>query len=550
MSARQRRVMLRFGSSELSAHEPQRRGEGWRSNPALAPLIGKRAGREAVLFGALLLTFAGVVLGLGLSRSYLGYGVETDFIGAYVPEAQRFLDGEPLLSEFHPPLYPVAIAGLRRLVDDWLLAGVVLSVASGIAVLIVSWLLFYDLGGAASAWGAVLTLVGSGVFIQFSASASTDVPFLALFMGSCLCANRALGSGSPWLWRACGLLAGLAIGTRANGVSLVLLMLAPFAAQAPWRHRLEGALHVATGLAVPLVGLAAYALATGSNVWPAQSHLNLAMTYFAGGDRTSAEAMDEVAGRFRGFAEVLLYDPVALARTYLYDLFGVLSRGLTKMVEPPLYFLFLPGLLFLIGRRIGAGLALLLVTAAAQLILVNFKGFQPRFYLFLVPLIGAAVGELGRRLLCADWPPVRRKAILALFALMLLTAAMLAPIRAHRSIYGEGDELAEVLPAVAAMIPRRSSIIARKPHLAFYTGSEWIYLPNLPELEDLYEFLRRQEFTQPAYLFYGGIERHYRPQYLMLQSTAGARAGLDVVAESPQPGNWVLYCYRCRAGSG
>ena len=123
--------MLRFGSSELSTHEPQRRAEGWRSDPALAPLIGKLARREAVLLGALLLTFAGVVLGLGLSRSYLGYGVETDFIGAYVPEAQRVLDGEPLLSEFHSPLYPLAIAGLRQLVDDWLLAGVALSVVSG-----------------------------------------------------------------------------------------------------------------------------------------------------------------------------------------------------------------------------------------------------------------------------------------------------------------------------------------------------------------------------------------------------------------------------------
>ena len=133
-------------------------------------------------------------------------------------------------------------------------------------------------------------------------------------------------------------------------------MLAPFDGAAPWRSRLEGALHVATGLAVPIVLLALYALATGSNVWPARNHLNLAMTYFAGGDRTSAEAMEEVAGRFGGVADVLLHDPAALARAYLYDLYGLLSKGLTQVVELPLYFLFLPGLLFLIGRRISAGL--------------------------------------------------------------------------------------------------------------------------------------------------------------------------------------------------
>ena len=270
-----------------------------------------------------------------------------------------------------------------------------LSVVSGMAALIASWLLFHDLGGRAPAWGAVLTLLGSGAFIESSASASTDVPFLALFVGSCLCAIRALRSGSPWPWRACGLLAGLAIATRSNGVTLALLILAPFVSRAPLRARLEGALHVATGLAVPIVFLAAYALETGSNVWPARNHVNLAMTYFAGADRTSAEAMHAMAGRFGGIADVLLHDPVALARTYVRDLFGLLSRGLTQVVEPPLYFLFLPGLLFLIGRRIGAGLTVLLVIAAAQLLLVNFKAFQPRFYLFLVPIMGAAVGELA-----------------------------------------------------------------------------------------------------------------------------------------------------------
>jgi 4-amino-4-deoxy-L-arabinose transferase-like glycosyltransferase len=550
MSGRPPCARLRFGPSELPSHEPERRTEGWRYAAALAPLIGQLARRQAVLLGALLLTFAAGVLGLGLSRSYLGYGVETDFIGGYVPEAQRVLDGEPLLSEFHPPLYPLALAGLRQLGGDWLLAGVLLSVVSGIAVLIVSWLLFYDLSGAATAWGTVLTLMGSGVFLQFGASASTDLPFLALFVGSCLCASRALGSGSPWLWRVCGLLTGLAIGTRANGVSLILLILAPFAAPAPWRCRLEGALHVATGLAVPIVGLALYALATGSNVWPARSHLNLAMTYFAGGDRTNWEGMEEVAGRFRGFADVLRYDPATLARTYLYDLFGVLSRGLTKVVEPPLYFLFLPGLLFLIGRRIGPRLTVLLVIAAAQLLLVNFKAFQPRFCLFLVPLMGAAVGEMAGRLLRADWPPKRRQALLALFGLMLLTAAVLAPIQAQRSIHGEGAELAEVVPLVATKIPPGSTVIARKPHLAFYTGAGWIYLPDLAGLAELREFLRRQQFTQPAYLFYGREERHHRPQYLMLQSTATAPDELELVAQSPEPGNWGLYCYRCRDGGG
>ena len=60
--------------------------------PALTtsdPQSGSRA-REAVLFGALLLAYAGLVLGLGLSRSHLGYGVETDFIGGTYRKRSAF----------------------------------------------------------------------------------------------------------------------------------------------------------------------------------------------------------------------------------------------------------------------------------------------------------------------------------------------------------------------------------------------------------------------------------------------------------------------------
>jgi 4-amino-4-deoxy-L-arabinose transferase-like glycosyltransferase len=545
--------MFGLRQSDLSTDGPLRPIDALRSDKSLAALVSNLERREGILFGALLMAYAGLVLALGLGRSHLGYGVETDFVGGYVPEAQRFLDGEPLLSEFHPPLYPLALAGLRELLDDWLLAGVVLSALSGIAVLIASYFLFYDLGGRATAWGAVVTLLGSGVFIQSSASASTDVAFLALFMGSCLCAIRALRSGSTWLWRGCGLLAGLAIATRSNGVALGLLILAPLLSQAPLRSRLGGALHVATGLAVPAVVLLIYAVASGSNVWPSRNHLNLAMTYFAGGDRTSREAMHEVAGHFSGVADVLLHDPASLARTYAYDLYKVLSEGLTKVAEPPLYLFFLPGLLFLVGRRLSAGLSVLLLIAAAQLLLVNFKAFQPRFYLFLVPIMGAAVGEMAWRVLHADWPPERRRAIVALFGLMLVAAAVLATVKAYRALDGQVNELADVLPVVVTIIPQGSAVLARKPHLAFYTDAQWTYLPDLADPQELHGFLRRQEFNQPAYLFYGKTEREYRPQYPTLKSAEAAPDWLEVVVESSAPGNWILYRYdpeRGRDGSG
>jgi hypothetical protein len=195
----------------------------------------------------------------------------------------------------------------------------------------------------------------------------------------------------------------------------------------------------------------------------------------------------------------------------------------------------------------------LLLISLAQLLLVNMKAFQPRFYLFLVPIMGAAVGEIAWRLLHADWPPERRRAVMALFGLMLVTAAGLAALKAYRVLDVQVNEVADVLPVVAPKIPQGSAVLARKPHLAFYTEAQWIYLPDLAGGEALHEYLRRQEFAQPVYLFYGVMEREYRPQYLTLQSADAAPDWLEVVAESSAPGNWILYRYhrdRGRDGGG
>src|SRR5918994_5460604 len=115
--------MLGLKQSDLSTRGPltMRRTDAMPSGLAFAALGRNLRHREGILFGALLVAYAGLVLALGLGRSHLGYGVESAFIWRFVPEAQRFLDGEPLLSKFHPPLYPMVLAGLRDLLDDWLL---------------------------------------------------------------------------------------------------------------------------------------------------------------------------------------------------------------------------------------------------------------------------------------------------------------------------------------------------------------------------------------------------------------------------------------------
>jgi Dolichyl-phosphate-mannose-protein mannosyltransferase len=501
-------------------------------------------GRRHLALALLVAVYAAFVLAVGLSRSYIGYH-ETDYVLFFVPDAERLLAGEPLHGAFHPPLYPILIAGVYALLGDWLAAGLAVSFVFGLAALVCSWLLFLRLGGPPAAWGAGLTLLGSFNFLDEAARASADVMFFALFVGSCLLALEALSAGSRRLWVACGLVVGLTMVTRTNAPPLLLLAAAPFLGSGPRRGQAWDCLSLIAGIALPLLLVAAYGAATGSQVWPANNHLSLATSFYSeGDDRNSLDAALEVTGRFDSVTAVLLHDPVRTATTYLRDLYQLLSIEITRLVEPPLYFMFLPGVFLLLARRWSVGLAVVLAVTVAEILLTNLKQFQARYYLFLVPLMGAAVGHMCWHVLRAKWALRWQRTFAPVVFLIFAAAIGLAFAKTYESAERATAELAELVPATLGRIEDGAAVVARKPHLAFYTGARNVHLPDLDSLDELHDYLRPRGAQTPLYLLYGEIEQHLRPQFQALRTAAGAPDWLEVVAEGAAPGEWILYRYR------
>jgi hypothetical protein len=246
-----------------------------------------------------------------------------------------------------------------------------------------------------------------------------------------------------------------------------------------------------------------------------------------------------VAGRFDSVTAVLLHDPVRVATTYLRDLYQLLSIEITRLVEPPLYFMFLPGVFLLLARRWSVGLAVVLAVTVAEILLTNLKQFQARYYLFLVPLMGAAVGNM-----CAE-SAVRWQRTFAPVVFLIFAAAIgLAFAKTYESAERATAELAELVPAMLGRIEDGAAVVARKPHLAFYTGARNVHLPDLDSLDELHDYLRPRAAQTPFYLLYGEIEQQLRPQFQALRTAAAAPDWLEVVAESAAPGQWILYRYR------
>jgi hypothetical protein len=501
-------------------------------------LTRERPDRQYLL--AVLVAASGFILLVGAVRHYLAYGTETDFIGIFVHEAQRFLRGEPLQSVFHPPLYSIVIGLAHLITGDWLRAGLLVSWISGIVVLLSSFLLFRELCSRAAGFGALLGLLGSGLFLLNWGLATSDVFFLAGFMVSCLLAVRAYRSGSIRLWIACGVVVGLCLVTRTNAISLVVLLITPLFGAGSARAKVKSVLALLGGIVLPVAVLAVYAKATGSNLLPGNTYINLATTYFTEGVRTNSdEARQEVAKRFTGVRDVLLHNPAAIAKMYASDLYQLLASGITKLIEMPLYYAILPGLVFLIGAYFSPALLVLAVVAISQVLLVNLKSFEARYYLFLVPWLGAAIGEVFRRVADAPWPRPAQRAVMGFLSLMLLLAIGQAGAKTvYLLLHGE-KELSEVVPRARREIKPRAVVLAIKPHVAFYSDASWEPLPALNSLAELKDSAQARDPKQPLYIFYGSIEQERRPQYAELAREVPP-SWLQVAARSRKPGGWVL----------
>ena len=242
--------------------------------------------------------------------------------------------------------------------------------------------------------------------------------------------------------------------------------------------------------------------------------------------------------------DVIRHDPALVATTYAVRLYELLARHIPEVIELPLYFMFLPGAFFLLGRRWSPPLVIILLVALGELLLVNLKPFHARYHLFLAPFLGAAIGYACREIVRADWSPPARRGLTAALILMFVVAIGLATAKPYRFARHQIAELAELVPLARHEIAPGAAVVARKPHLAFHVGAEAVFLPALERMGELRDFLRRQAAEHPVYLLYGQAEQRWRPQYRAVETADLAPSWLEAVAQSEVPGQWVLYRYR------
>lgn len=521
---------------------------GTGADAAPAPKIG-----APVVCG--LIVAAAVVALLAYQRRFFAYGTESDFLWAYKVLAERFLAGQPLhLWSYpgQPPGYSLVLACVYRVLGDWFAAGLLLSVASSIAVMAASFVFFHRLLGPAAAWGSLVGLATCSVFLRYSCLATSDVFFLGVYSVCLASAQAALRPGPQWRWALCGALAGMVIMSRLNGLTILVLAALPWASPAPEKRRLL--LLLAAGAAVPLALWTVIALATGSDILPSGVARSLVMTYYSEGpDRVSADADVNAAlmERLRSVYDVISHDPGRIASQYLRDYGQMAQRTLGRMLMPVLRGTALTGLFLVIFSRIRRGPSffwLFLAATLAQTALVNMKAFEERYFLFLVPLLGASAGVLVERVLDAlpDRPTRREWGLVAgslvVIALPLLVMGFQSTYAEVReALYAQDEEFAEAVPAIRKAAAPGEWLLARSPHVPFHAGTKSAFFPSVRSLEDLRLALLNSGDIFPLLVYYGSAERLTRAEVAGLAVPGNQPSWLVPLAASSQRGVWALY---------
>ncbi len=526
-----------FAAQAVTAGGARRPADAWRDRLAIARRLANDRPLAALLVAAIALPLA-----LAAQHSWLSFAGETDYLGLFVPEAKRLLAGQPLLIAFHLPLYPAAIALARSLLGDWARAGIAISLLAAVASALTTWWLIDRLFGRAAGLGALAVLATSAPYLAHAAGAGSDLVFLALYLGALALALAGVRGGHDAAWLGLGLVVGLALLTRTNALPLLLLLLAPCLRPEPAARRARGTALTFAALALPLSLWLEFAAASGSPPWPTSNHVNLAMTFFAtAADPVSDEAFVSVAARFHSVWDVLAYNPARLLEIYLADLLRLGRSEIPGLVAFPLGLLTLPGLLFLPARRRSAVAGLLGLVTLGEVLFVNLKTFEARYWLFLLPWLGAGLGmllaEVARALPATGAWRLGQGIALGAAGLLALTLALTA---ARAELTSGATELAEAVPAARALAGPDDLLVARKPHLAYYTGARFVLLPDLRSADALAAWLCTLRPKGRVFVYDGQIERAYRPALQPVLAAPSPPAWLERRAAGPAGGGWTL----------
>lgn len=480
-----------------------------------APDGGCRVARSWWLAIGLIALYAVVMAWVAQHRVVGNYLKETDFYHLYAPDADRIRSGHPPGSTFNTgPGYPLFLALAFPVTGDNFKSGKWISLAASVVTALGAFQLFRGLFGNLAGGLGLLFVLTSADFARFSVQATTDMAFLAVSVLAMLAISRA-AAGQGWTWASAGGLSGLAYLIRYNGVFLVVTGV--FAVLASGRRGMSRLGAIALYLAGVLVVVSPwFVLSTRLHGTPFFNRTHLMMAIAAYGLRRDLDGVYDAAERFRSVSDVVWHDPGRFLVQYAHNLASTLANTLAvPLAVLPMGALAVVGAIRAARQRDDRHVRPYLFSLALFLLIVALAHWESRYILYVG--IGCAGLAAHAVVSLTDEARKRRRVthrqVRLLFGFLVLAVVVPAlvrtPLRVAEMVQRQPVELLAAAEQLRALGGPGAGIMGRKPHLAYLTGGEWVFLPDVDSLEALQESLCHRP---AAYLVYDDAARKLRPE--------------------------------------
>jgi hypothetical protein len=465
-------------------------------------------------------TFCIVMSSIAFSlHSIGGYAVETDFYWAYAPHAKQILAGHLIVDQFKGPGYELVLAAVGAAVRDFFRAGMIISIASAVVALYLTYKLVARLFSNESAFLVCLVAATNHIFLISSYTASTDMFFNMLAVIVLYLLLRSDELRLPEM-AAAGAIAGFAYITRYNAVAfffaaIVGLLVLNYKTVA-WRKRLiaAGLFMGASLLFIAPWGL--YCRAQTGSFFYNNNHLNIAYEMFGKGKMEWDEYWHSFAPKFRSYLDVLAYDPGAFCRQITTNAVEHFTSDLSLLVPLPLGIFAVAGIIALFAQRLNRQQVMFFLFSAAFYVVLLPVFYGERFSLFLVPTIALLAISFFQ------WKKIPTIGFerFGLKHLLLVTVLVVSAATSYQRVAQDIDSGPREILKVRDLFFRNSGnakpgqrIVARKPHIAYYLNMEFIPFPYVDTLDDLLRECRKAGAT---HLYYSTVEAGMRPQFRYL----------------------------------
>lgn len=465
---------------------------------------------------------------------------ETDFYGAYGPQARALLHGrfDPAQYAVVGPVFIVVLALAGAIARDFFVAAELISLLSATFALVLWARVIRARTSAAHGLFAALLLACNASWFRYGYAATTDA--LALVLETGAIALLFTGRGTPRRVLAAGAVAGLAFLTRYSAVALL-----PFgivALLAGWSDtsaadtagsgtpRRRGTLLFVAGFLAPVVPWIAISLASGAH-FAFQLHHNLAYDVFARAKGIPWDTYQrDLQSQFPTPWSVWNRDPAAVTARLVANVGDHLRLDGTLLAGLPVAIAAVAGALF--ARRDGtlARLAPLGLFAALFFVTLVPVFHSERYSLPMLPVWAAfAAAAFASPVLAVPVAGGRvwLKSLLVAVPLLLSLRTSLAVQR--RVLSQLPLEVLEVARAAKPYLKPGDRVLARKPHFAWHAGLEPVPFAFADSLGPLADAARR---AGARWLYFSWPEAEMRPQFAWLLDTTSHVPGLTVRATS------------------